>query len=119
MLFSDGRDGRTPSVSVSVIRSSTTSQLLTSHLASNKSFIYIYTQLSGIYGFGLVWRRQCLFSPGHRSATTEHAGASLEGKVTAGTPLGASERIKTASLEERMKTASLEGFLAMLSSKLD
>ena len=81
--------------------------------------MYILKLLSGIYGFGLVWRRQCLFSPGHRSATTEHAGASLEGKVTAGTPLGASERIKTASLEERMKTASLEGFLAMLSSKLD
>ena len=83
------------------------------------SNIYIYTQLSGIYGFGLVWRLQCLFSPGHRSATTEHAGASLEGKVTAGTPLGASERTKTASLEEKMNTASLEGFLAMLSSKLD
>ena len=47
------------------------------------------------------------------------AGASLEVKVTAGTPLDASERIETASLEERMKTASLEGFLAMLSSKLD
>ena len=26
--------------------------------------MHAYTQFSGIYGFGLVWRLQCLLSPG-------------------------------------------------------